>query len=252
MVFKNEYNYNSIFFPLFSLIQRYFSDNLVDIDYYLMEVSIRTLDENVDKESYYSRKWLTAEDFRLVNTPYPQPKLGLKNIESNFDLRLMIKSSHPLSTIKSDTFISIVEDIYINHYIDWYQKFMDYDELEDYKQHIEEQLNKIKQNLKDVKIIELNSFNPKDCEYFLSDKCCYSNLKPSTAGFAPNVNNKSKKYLRIFAIPVIIAFSLFLSVVIYLLLTKCHMLDESFSPVFNTVSSAITGLLVFLFSYKKE
>lgn len=252
VVFKNEYNYNSIFFPLFSLIQRYFSDNLVDIDYYIMEVSIRTLEENVDKESYYSRKWLTAEDFRLINTPYPQPKLGSKNLESNFDLRLMIKSSHPINTIKSDTFISIVKDVYINHYIDWYKNFMDHNELEDYKQHIEDQLNKVENNLKEISIIELNNFNPKECEYFLSDKCCYSNLKPSTAGFAPNVNNKSKRLFRMFAIPAIIVFSFLSSVAIYLLLNQIHLANESFFPVFSTVSSAITGLLVFLFSQKKE
>jgi len=52
IILGNEYNRNSIFYPLFSLVQQYFSDNLIDIDYYVMEVSTRSLEENVDKESY--------------------------------------------------------------------------------------------------------------------------------------------------------------------------------------------------------
>lgn len=252
MVFKNDFNYNSIFFPLFSLVQRYFSDNLVDIDYYVMEISIRTLEENVDKESYYSRKWLTAEDFRLVNTPYPQPKLGFTNIESNFDLRLMIKSSHPIGTIKSDTFISIVSDIYNNHYIDWYKKFMNQDEIKEYQQHITEQLNRIETNLKGKTIIELNNSNIKECEYFLSEKCCYNNAKPSTAGFAPNTKGNSKRIMCVLAIIIIIFISLVLSICIHIIVSKLNIINDSFSPVFNTVSSAITGLIVFFFSIKKD
>lgn len=111
IILGDEYNHNSIFYPLFSLVQQYFSDNLVDIDYYVMEISIRSLEENVDKESYYSRKWLTSEDFRIIDVPYPQPLLGTTNFESNFDLRLMIKSSHTMTNIKVNTFMSIVNDI---------------------------------------------------------------------------------------------------------------------------------------------
>lgn len=252
MLFKNGYNYNSIFFPLFSLIQRYFSDNLIDIDYYVMEISIKTLEENVDKESYYSRKWLAAEDFRLVNTPYPQPKLGLSNIESNFDLRLMIKSSHPIGHIKSETFISIISDIYNNHYIDWYEKFMNQDELADYKKHIEEQMTRVENNLKGITVIDLNSSYVEECEYYLLDKCCYNNAKPSTAGFAPNTKGNSPKILRMIAIPIIILLALVLSVIIYFIVDKVQIENAFFYSLFSAVSSAITGLIAFLFSPKKE
>ena len=63
----------------------------------MTEVSLRSLEENVDMESYYSRKLLGAEDFRIIDIPYSQPKLGLKNLESNMDLRLMIKSINSIS-----------------------------------------------------------------------------------------------------------------------------------------------------------
>lgn len=252
IILGNEYNHNSVFYPLFSLVQQYFSDNLVDIDYYVMEISIRSLEENVDKESYYSRKWLTSEDFRIIDIPYPQPLLGTSNYESNFDLRLMIKSSHTMSHIKVNTFISIVNDIYNNHYIDWYSKFMSQEQISKYKEHIAEQLNKIEENIKDKQVLELNTIGSKECEYYLSDKCQYSSLKISTAGFAPTSNNSHKKALKFLAIPAIILLSLALSVGAFFILDSTNLINKNFAPFFSAVSSAVTGLIVFFFSAKKD
>ena len=252
IILGNEYNHNSIFYPLFSLVQQYFSDNLVDIDYYVMEISIRSLEENVDKESYYSRKWLTSEDFRIINVPYPQPLLGISNYESNLDLRLMIKSSHTMSSIKVSTFMSIVNDIYTNHYIDWYSEFMNQEEISDYKEHINEQLNKIKESIKDKQVIELNSIGSKECEYYLSEKCQYNSIKMSTAGFAPTSSSRPKKILKIISIPAIIILSLALSVGTYFILNATKLINENFAPFFNAIASTVTGLTVFFFSNKKD
>lgn len=252
IILGNEYNHNSVFYPLFSLIQQFFSDNLVDIDYYVMEISIRSLEENVDKESYYSRRWLTSEDFRIINIPYPQPLLGISNYESNFDLRLMIKSSHTISNIKVSTFTAIVNDIYTNHYIDWYNEFMDQEEISEYKKHISEQLKKIEENIKDKQVIDLNTVGSEECEYYLSEKCQYSIPKMSAAGFAPTNNNGHKKMLKILTIPAIILLALALSVGAYFLLNLTNLINENFAPFFNAIASAVTGLTVFFFSTKKD
>lgn len=252
IILGNEYNRNSIFYPLFSLVQQYFSDNLIDIDYYVMEVSTRSLEENVDKESYYSRKWLTSEDFRIIDVPYPQPLLGTSNLESNFDLRLMIKSSHTMSNIKVDTFMSIVNDIYINHYIDWYSEFMNQEEISKYKDHIAEQFHKIEENVKNKRVIELNTMGSKECEYYLSDKCQYSSMKMSTAGFVPTSNNGHKKVLKAFAILAIIVLAVALSVIVYNILNWTELIGEGFAPFFSGIASAVTGLIVFFFSTKKD
>ena len=34
---KEKYNYNGIYYRLFSLFQQYFTDNLIDIDYFMTE-----------------------------------------------------------------------------------------------------------------------------------------------------------------------------------------------------------------------
>lgn len=147
-ILKEQFNYNSVFYPLFSLFQQYFSDNLIDIEYYVAELSVKTLEQNVDKESYYLRKLLQVEDFRLIDFPYPQPKLGSTNYESNFNLRLMIKTTTGINEIQNQTFLSIVNDIYNNHYVAWYKTFMESDAIVEYQKHIDDLIEDIKAKLR--------------------------------------------------------------------------------------------------------
>ena len=85
IVIKEEYHLNSVFYPLFGLIQKYFSDELIDYDFIVTEVSTKGTDD-IDSESSFSKKMLQLEDFRIANVIYIQPRLGVKNKESNFEL----------------------------------------------------------------------------------------------------------------------------------------------------------------------
>ncbi|PYG88877.1 hypothetical protein LY28_01241 [Ruminiclostridium sufflavum DSM 19573] len=93
IVLKEAYRLNSVFYPLFSLVQRYFSEHMIDFDFIATEISTKCPEESVDVESFFSKKMLQMEDFRIVELLYRQPKLGLNNEESNFDFELMIKSA---------------------------------------------------------------------------------------------------------------------------------------------------------------
>ena len=81
IVLKEEYRLNSVFYPLFSLIQRYFSENMIDYDYIATEVSTKCPEQSVDAESFFSKKMLQMEDFRIAEVLYRQPGLGLDNLE---------------------------------------------------------------------------------------------------------------------------------------------------------------------------
>ena len=164
----------------------------------------------------------------------------------------MIKSSHTMSSIKVNTFMSIVNDIYTNHYIDWYSEFMNQEEISDYKEHIKEQLKKIEENIKDKQVIELNLIGSKECEYYLSEKCQYNSIKMSTAGFAPTSSSSPKKFLKIISIPAIIILALALSVGTYYILNDTKLINDGFAPFFNAIASTVTGLTVFFFSNKKD
>lgn len=247
-VLKEQFNYNSIFYPLFSLFQKFFSDNLIDIEYFVTEVSVKTLEQNVDKESYYLRKLLQAEDFRLIDFPYPQPRLGANNYESNFNLRLMIKSTNGINEIRNQTFLSIVNDIYTNHYITWYATFLSLDAIEDYKKHINDLLDNIEVSLNPDEKMQLDSLPIGTCEYYMSTHCFYRYSDISTAGFAKNTAHKHINLNWIIGIPLIILFAIVFTFVLFFLLNMLNIETNDIAPLLAPITSIITGILALAFS----
>jgi len=135
--------YNSVFYPLYALVMQYFEKSNIDILYKIVEVtSSSSNDANI--ESRYLRNLLQSENYKTVQAPYPQPKLGSKNLESNIEMNLMIASAGEINNLRFETYFKIVEDVYFNHYLDWYSCFMADEEFEKYKQHVSLQLDKLK------------------------------------------------------------------------------------------------------------
>lgn len=249
-VLKEQFNYNSVFYPLFSLFQKFFSDNLIDIEYFVVEVSVETVEQNVNKESYYLRKLLQAEDFRLIDFPYPQPKLGDNNYESNCDLRLMIKSMSSVYEIRNQTFMSIIEDIYINHYLSWYTSFLIPPQIENYQNHIDNLISTIKNNLNPDKKIRLNVLPLGTCEHYMTTKCFYKSNEISTAGFAKINTTKSINLTWIIGIPLVIIFAIAFTFLLFVLLEKFKMKTDDIAPLLTPISSIFTGILALAFSNK--
>lgn len=251
-ILKEQFNYNSVFYPLFSLFQKFFSDNLIDIDYYVTEVSVKTLEQNVDKESYYLRKLLQAEDFRLVDFPYPQPRLGVTNYESNFNLRLMIKSTTGINEIQNQTFLSIVNDIYNNHYVAWYATFLEADTIVEYQKHIDELLENIKDTLQPNEKMKLNVLPIGTCDHYMSMQCFYRANDISTAGFAKNITKSNTNLTWIIGIPLVIIFAIAFTFVLFLLINMFNLETSDIAPLLTPITSIFTGILALAFSNKKS
>lgn len=251
IIIKDDYNYNGIFYPFFSLLQQFFSNNLIEIDYYLTEVCFKSMDYNEDKESYYLRKLLFAEDFKIINFIYPQPKLGLYNYESNLDMKIMIKSTNTMTRIKTETLMAILKDIYYNHYLDWYKEFMSNEELEEYKLHLQNQEKKIYDQIHKEKDIDLIISADIFCDYYLSNNCYYKSTK-SMAGYVKSPIKKSTKYLKLLGIPLVIILALIFSFVVYILAMRLKMPLEGIAPFFSAISATLTGLIVLFASNKNK
>lgn len=251
-ILKEQFNYNSVFYPLFSLFQKFFSDNLIDIDYYVTEVSVKTLEQNVDKESYYLRKLLQAEDFRLVDFPYPQPRLGVTNYESNFNLRLMIKSTTGINEIQNQTFLSIVNDIYNNHYVAWYATFLGADTIVEYQKHIGELLENISGTLQPNEKMKLNVLPIGTCDHYMSTQCFYKANDISTAGFAKNTAKSNTNLTWIIGIPLVIVFAIGFTFVLFLLINMFNLETSDIAPLLTPITSIFTGILALAFSNKKS
>ncbi len=242
IVLKEEYHLNSIFYPLFSLLQRFFSDRMIDFSYIVTEVSTKCPEESVDSESFFSRKMLQMEDFRLLDALYIQPKLGVRNEESNFKFQLMIKSVQPLVSIKKKTYLDIVKDIYYEHYNAWY-KVVDKENAEEYNAHIKSQYDTIEKSLEKTDTISLITQNP-ICEYFKAPDCHYN---CSTAGFIAENHAKNRPLLLI-GIPALTIGVFALSLIIFRILQEYQIAANSFAPIFAAITAISTCVFTITFT----
>lgn len=243
IVLKEEYRLNSVFYPLFSLIQRYFSDQMIDYDYIITEVSTKCPEQSVDTESFFSKKMLQIEDFRIVDALYRQPRLGLDNLESNFDFQLMIRSTQSVVSIKKETYLSIVRDIYFEHYYKWYE-LSDSERSEEYREHIESEYELIKKHIEQNcnESISLSNEAP-TCAYYKAPDCHFNS---STAGFAPNT--PTKKPFLLLGVPIITLCAFIFSLLIYYILSKINIQPEEFAGLFAAVTALSTGIFTIAFS----
>lgn len=244
IVLKDEYRLNSVFYPLFSLIQRYFSEHMVDYDYIATEVSTKCPEQSVDSESFFSKKMLQMEDFRIVDILYRQPRLGLDNLESNFDFQLMIRSAQSIVTIKKETYLAIVRDIYFEHYYSWYNVF-DRERSKEYKSHLENEYNLIKQKVDKIKGEEIHLSNQSPvCAYYKAPDCHFNS---STAGFAPSIKTRHKSIL-LLGIPIITLCSFMLALLIYFALSRMDIQPDKFAGLFAAITAICTGLFTLVFN----
>lgn len=242
IVLKNEYHLNSAFYPLFGLIQKFFSDQMIDYDFIVTEVSTKCI-EDIDSESFFSKKMLQLEDFRIANQIYKQSKLGVANEESNFEFQLLIRSKQALSVIKTETYLAIVKDIYYEHYYAWYSEVEPMHKAE-YKAHIDEQFNYIKNSLQGVTEINFENSNP-ICEFYRASDCHYYS---STAGFINSTNSTKNRPILLFFIPIFILLACVSSIGIVSLLQKKHLNIPEFAPIFAPILVLCASIFVLAFT----
>ena len=242
IVLKDEYHLNSVFYPLFSLLQKFFSESIVDYDYIITEVSTKCIEDSVDSESFFSRKMLQIEDFRIANALYIQPKLGIHNEESSFEFQLMIKSAQPLVSLKAKTYLSIVKDIYYEHYKAWYQ-VVDKEHSEEYEKHIDEQYHLIEESLDNCSEILLGTHNT-FCEYYKAPDCHYA---CSTAGFVSEPQKRNRPWL-LFGIPLATILVFGLTFLVVKALEKYQITSALFAPIFAAITVIFTSIFTVAFT----
>lgn len=245
IVLKEGYRLNSVFYPLFSLIQRYFSENMIDYDYIATEVSTKCPEQSVDAESFFSKKMLQMEDFRIVEVLYRQPRLGMDNLESNFDFQLMIKSKQSIPFMKKETYLSIVHDIYFHHYYPWYE-VADKSRSTEYKEHLETEYELVKGKVNQVPNNIVLSNQAVWCAYYKAPDCHYN---ASTAGFVPGKKQKKMHKLILWiGIPCVIIAAFLTSTGVYFLLKRMNIQPDMFAGLFAAISAVFTGILTLAFS----
>ena len=220
---EEKYRTNAVFLSFFSLLKTYFSDeSKLDVNYYFVEINNKNFGKDMDRESVIFLKFLCIEDFVRVNHEYRTLPLGMDNKESEFNTYAYIKTVDNRKQISSETFLQIIDSIYMEYYVEWYQPFMDVETHNNYTTYAHENLDILKNEIKKKKQISLIGMSC-SCE------------KTSTAGNLPYIK-KSKIWIRI-----LLALAL-LAVPIGIIWCYNIILSKIGIPITN-VNSAIGGMV---------
>ncbi len=101
------------------------------VRYIVTELSLKknTNKEYIDVDSNYFRQLLSVEQFKILKTPYYQPYYNANNklslVEYNLAISPQSNGFYSNTTVDKVFYSSLVNDIYINHYSAWYEKYTD-------------------------------------------------------------------------------------------------------------------------------
>jgi hypothetical protein len=240
---KPEYRLNSVFFSYISLLQDYFRESVIDVSYYIVEISNKGEGKNIDKESKLFKKLICLEGFGKICSTYYTPPLGLTNHESEFESFLYIKTNDNIKQISRETYLNIVQAIYYDYNYEWYNDFLlDKREINEYKQKLDNNFTTIKKNMTNNLL----------CDIIYAECPLISGqlANEKTHGPLPKVKNKSKKMILIL-IPLLLIVPVgiicFYSVMLKVLGISS---DSVFVIIGNYISAVITALSAFLISKK--
>lgn len=142
------------------------------IKYIVTELSLKKDLDNkyVDTDSNYFRQLLSMEKFEILKAPYYQPALNSMEqtpaLEFNLAIKPLINGLFPNTNLEKTFYLSLVRDIYNNHYAAWYKHFQDNDRVEE---HIKFLLDKIEKEF--PRSITINDITLVNCVLFENGLC---------------------------------------------------------------------------------
>jgi hypothetical protein len=240
---KPEYRLNSVFFSYISLLQDYFRESVIDVSYYINEISNKGEGKNIDKESKLFKKLICLEGFGKINSIYHTPPLGLTNHESEFESFLYIKTNDNIKQISRETYLDIVHSIYYDYFYEWYKDFLlDQKEINEYKQRLDNNFTAIKKNI----------VNNLSCDVTYAECPLISEqlVNEKTHGPLPKAKNKSPKIILIL-IPIILIVPVAIIYFYNIMLKVLNISFDSVSIIIGSyISAIVTTLSAFLISRK--
>lgn len=244
IVFDKNYRLNSAFYPFMSILGIYFANENIDYDYFLTEIGMQNGGISVDEDSLFLRKVLNIEDFCAIEALYRQPELGVDRQETRLDAQLFIKTSSSIKQLTTQTYLGIVRELYYHHYLAWYKKILNENELVEYRKMLKSEYEHIRKAVKDANFIQLRDSIASACKYFNNSSCvAYGN----TSALLPQIRKKKRKWP--FSI-IAVLITLTCSLLFYYLLTVLNISIESFSGVYAASTTLAIGVTAYYFKEK--
>ena len=213
---------------------RMFISSLLEVTYFICEISNKNNGVEVDDESKIFKTILLIENFFTIDADYHTPPLGIDNEFSSFDAKLMINSNTNIKTIPKETYIRIIQSLYFEYYINWYTPFFSESERLRYNNQIQNTFANIQNKLEELpEPLQFNEVH-KD--------------KIKSAGSIEKLPTPKKKlnhsltsmFISIFIFPIII--------IMYYKVFNYFGIDTTtiFTPLIGGISSIIVSILPFL------
>lgn len=226
-----KYKNNTVFLSFFTLVQLYFNNIQLDINYFIVEISNKNSGTDVDKESIMFLKFLCLEDFKKIEMEYESLPLGLNNTESKFNAFLYLKSVDVQHALEKDTFIHFISALYLDYYLEWYKPFFTNSDYDEYNNGIKTALEQLSKTLGKCKSVPLST---SCCKEVKNQSGLYSNID------IPLTKPKSKKI-------VILLILLVLVLPVPIIWLYNYILGIIGIPI-NSVSSILGGVLGAIFA----
>ena len=141
------------------------------VRYIVTELSLKKniKKEYIDVDSNYFRQLLSAEQFKILKAPYYQPYYSINNelslVEYNLAISPQSNGFYSNTVVDKGLYSSLVNDIYINHYSAWYEKYVN---AADTKSKFVTLAKKVASEFTEVKIDDVSAVN---CSLFLQGLC---------------------------------------------------------------------------------
>lgn len=169
---------HTYFYNFYHMMYEHINNALMKKDFFIKyivtELSLKrnTQNEYIDLDSNYFRQLLSVEHFKVLKAPYYQPYCNAKHELKVMDFNIIIKpignGLFAETEIDKEFYETILTDIYTNHYIAWYEKFMDSHQVEIFFENV---INRVHKEFNDKMKIKIDDITLVNCVLFQNGQC---------------------------------------------------------------------------------
>jgi GNAT superfamily N-acetyltransferase len=110
---------HNVFFELVEHMKQYLENAHPEYRYGVTEVMNEPGQDRPSPEKKRLIRLLKISGFRVIHAPYFQPRLMLRDSESELSGSLLIYCPAPMDRIHGETYLSILRTVYYEHYLRW-------------------------------------------------------------------------------------------------------------------------------------
>ena len=128
----------NVFFEFAQQVQQFIRDRYPDYLHAVVEIAPSEDETGSERSGVSLLRLLKMSGFGVVDAPYIQPQLGLRKPQTELPGALMMFPKPLKGELSREAYLTIVEAIYIEHYLRWYSMHGD-----DYRRRYEADIRKL-------------------------------------------------------------------------------------------------------------